>query len=70
MEFYYTVEIEIENNNFVTGNKDVKLYKIEDNKPIQIFEFEAEEMECPIELINQYLDSHGYNSEECILTCL
>ncbi len=38
---YYTVEKEIENNEYVTGIKNITIYKIVKNKPINIGELKS-----------------------------
>lgn len=59
-KLYYTVEVEIEDGEFVTGNKTICVYDIIDNVPKEIVQFQCSNEEDSKAAILDNLDSEKY----------
>lgn len=69
---YFTVEKEVEIGNeeeYITGNKDLSVYEIIDNKPKLLTTINCGNEENSIELINDYLLDNGFG-EDCEIILL
>jgi hypothetical protein len=58
-KLYYIVEKEIEENEFVTGNKTISVYEIVNNEPNFLAEIECGNEDNSKEKIQEYFDGYG-----------
>jgi hypothetical protein len=63
-KLYYTVEKEIEDGQFLTGNKEVMVYEIVNNEPKRFFSLDLSNEDDTREEIQDYLDDNGYGDDE------
>lgn len=63
-KLYYTVEKEIEDDQFLTGNKEVMVYEIVNNEPKRFFSLDLSNEDDTQEEIQDYLDDNGYGDDE------
>ena len=71
--FYYTITLGgdfFENIFYGDGNKDVTIYTIENNKPIQLANLDLEVTDNSKVAILNYLEDNGYGDETIKLTQL
>ncbi len=62
-KLYYTIEIGIEDTEYITGNKTVYVYDIVENIPNQILSFECGNEENTKSEILDHLDSDVYPND-------
>jgi hypothetical protein len=63
-KLYYTVEKEIEDNEFLTGLKTVTVYEIINNEPKEFFSLDLSLDDNSKKEIQDYLDDNGYGDDE------
>jgi hypothetical protein len=63
-KLYYTVEKEIEDDQFLTGCKNVTVYEIINNEPKTFFILNLLNEENTKKEIQDYLDDNGYGDDE------
>lgn len=63
-KLYYTVEKEIEDNEFLTGLKNVTVYEIINNEPKKFFSLDLSLEDNSKDEIQDYLDDNGYGDDE------
>ncbi len=63
-KLYYTVEKEVEADDFLTGLKNVTVYEIINNEPKKFFSLDLSLEDNSKDEIQDYLDDNGYGDDE------
>lgn len=61
---YYTVEKEIDEMDFLSGQKNVIVYEIKNDTPIQFFALDLSNEDESEEEIQNWLNDNGYGDDE------